>query len=335
MPGFVSGFADGLSAGLDRNERARARKKNQNQPDYTDIDNKYGTGVGAWIGRQKSGISDWLHRNTGGVLGHSSDPMSGGGQPWDEKMDLGSGVGAVDLGGGGSYVQSEARGGRVRGYADGGGVVRSFRDGGVSDAPFSLYDDRGSDDPLGVRRADYEGVPRIGPLTREEIDANTTAEINRRLGPVPREASPAPSGQWEQEGLTERGRQGIAARRRRETDYEGSIPKPGADLPAPSYPGPAPAPRDPLADAVPKPAPDALWSPQGDIVRANTNDEVRRRRAASYEGSIPKPGEDLPAPSNLSPGSRASAEPDPLAFDPSTGAPLSCEARWMRCEGSP
>jgi hypothetical protein len=268
---FAAGFADALNAGLDRLEKRKyyeARAGGKAGPNYDDIDRAHGQGgggLGGMIRGARSDVSDWLHRNTGGILGHSQNP-----DPWNEKITPGAGSSVPTYSDSGSFGSSEqvsdaaggfggesqtsavpleqsgARGGLIRNYRDGGYAVRSFQDGGdVRRAPFELYNDQSPRDPTGAGSAPYEGVPQMGGLTSKEIEDNITAEINRRLGSVPREASPAPSGQWEQEGLSERGRQGIEAREQArgdavrakvagipQSDFEGSMP----DRPPPPVP---------------------------------------------------------------------------------------------------
>jgi len=321
---FASGFADALNAGLDRAEKRKYNEamRASRGPNYDDIDRQHGMGgggIGGMIRGARSDVSDWLHRNTGGILGHSSMP-----NPWDEKIppggassapiyssdlpapvtsDGGSWGGGADYGGGGlgggesqtsavPLEQSGARGGLIRNYRDGGYAVRSFQDGGdVRRAPFELYQDRGVGDPTGAGSAAYEGVPQMGALTPKEIEENITAEINRRLGPVPREASPAPSGQWEQEGLTERGRQGIEAREQArgdavrakvagipQSDFEGSLP----DRVPPPVP-PRGAQSDFEGSLPDRPAPTS--SAAGRLVRRalfGNEDPIARARDAAY-----------------------------------------------------
>lgn len=49
-----------------------------------------------------------------------------------------------------------------------------------------------------------------------------------------------------------------------------------------------------LEDAVPLPPPEPLWTPQGDIIRANVIDDIRRRRAANMSPRIGAPDEPPP-----------------------------------------
>jgi len=64
-------------------------------------------------------------------------------------------------------------------------------------------------------------------------------------------------------------------------------PNPGETGGQPVVQQPTPYPvDDPLRRAVPPPPDEPLWSPQGDIVRQNTIDEVRRRRAEAERQAI-------------------------------------------------